>query len=219
MLSRRAKAAFYAAAGPLMRLNGWLYRSWRAPRGGTVRVHLGPGKGNYLPGWINVDANMFTGACDVWADLRNPLPFPDGSVDAVYSHHVVEHLPDLRRHLRDVHRCLKPGGAYRFGGPNADAAIRKFLEKDVAWFPDFPDRRASVGGRLDNFLLCRNEHLSILSLSYLEELLTETGFRAIGPCLPARETRHPALFSECLAKEWESSLDCPHTLIVEAERP
>ena len=112
MLSRPLKAAFYTLAGPLMRANGLCYRQFRAPRAGRVRVHLGPGVDKYLKGWINVDANAFTGRCDVWADLRYKLPFPDGSVDAFYSHHVIEHLPDLAFHWREIHRCLKPGGAF-----------------------------------------------------------------------------------------------------------
>src|ERR1035438_3993375 len=88
MLSRSVKAAFYACFSPIMRVNSFCYRHLRAPRSGVVKVNLGPGQNNYLPGWINVDANMFTGKCDVWADLRFKLPFRDASVDVVYSHHV-----------------------------------------------------------------------------------------------------------------------------------
>ncbi|HKT73908.1 MAG TPA: methyltransferase domain-containing protein, partial [Steroidobacteraceae bacterium] len=106
MLSRRAKATFYAVAGPMMALNGLLYKQFRAPRSGTVRVHLGPGQKSYLQGWINIDANIFTGKCDLWADLRNPLPFHDGTLDAVYSHHMIEHLPNMVEHIADVARCL-----------------------------------------------------------------------------------------------------------------
>src|SRR6478609_2452378 len=112
MLIRRAKAIFYLAAGPLMKANALVYRAFRAPSHESVRVHLGPGQKNYLEGWVNVDANMFTGKCDLWADLRNPLPFKNNSISAFYSHHVVEHLPDLSKHFGEVYRCLKPGGVY-----------------------------------------------------------------------------------------------------------
>src|SRR5256885_13131791 len=88
VLSRSAKATYYVLASPLMRLNGLLYRHLRSPRHGLARVHLGPGREKYLRGWINVDANLFTAKCDVWADLRHPLPFRDSTVDAFYSHHV-----------------------------------------------------------------------------------------------------------------------------------
>ena len=77
MLSRRAKALFYFLAGPLMLCNATTYRLIRAPRKGYVRAHLGPGQQNYTEGSINVDANMFTAKCDVWADLPNKLPFHD----------------------------------------------------------------------------------------------------------------------------------------------
>jgi predicted SAM-dependent methyltransferase len=219
MISRRAKATFFAFAGPWMKLNGVLYRIFRAPRSGTVKVHLGPGQRNYLEGWINVDANRFTGKCDVWADLRNRLPFRSGTVDAVYSHHVVEHLPDLPGHFRDVLRCLKPGGVYRVGGPNGDSAIRKFVENDHGWFSDFPDNRETIGGRFENFVFCRQEHLTILTASFLEEILTQAGFERVRTLKPVLETGHPELFRECLAKEEESDFDVPHTLIVEAVKP
>jgi predicted SAM-dependent methyltransferase len=219
MLSRRAKQTFYLFAGPLMKINGWVYRYVRAPKKGTLKVHLGPGQKKYIEGWINLDANMFTGRCDVWADLRNPLPFHDETIDCFYSHHVIEHLPNISTHLRDVYRCLKPGGVYRIGGPNGDSAVAKFLENDKQWFSDFPDARSSIGGRLDNFIFCRGEHLAILTFSFLEELLTEVGFTEVTRLLPVTETRYPELFGPCLLKEEESDFDVPHTLIVEAIKP
>jgi predicted SAM-dependent methyltransferase len=182
-------------------------------------VHLGPGQKNYLDGWINVDANAFTGKCDVWTDLRYPLPFHDATLDAVYSHHVIEHLPNMREHITDVFRCLRPGGVYRVGGPNGDSAIAKFLAKESKWFGDFPDSRKSVGGRFENFIFCRQEHLTILTFSFMEELLTDAGFSELRICKPVTETNYPRLFTDCLSKEWESDPSCPHTLIIEAAKP
>src|SRR5262245_21620280 len=54
-----------------------------------VRLNLGCGE-NAKPGWINVD--LFNRAADLALDIREPLPFPDGSVAMVYSEHVFEHL-------------------------------------------------------------------------------------------------------------------------------
>jgi len=202
-----------------MKLNGALYRRFRVPNRGEIKVHLGPGQKNYLDGWVNVDANMFSGKCDVWVDLRNPLPFHPGTVDAVYSHHVIEHLPNIECHLRDVYRCLRPGGVYRLGGPNGDSAIEKFAKNEAQWFSDFPEKRKSIGGRFENFIFCRGEHLTILTYSYLEELMAKIGFIDLRLCKPATESYHPELFQECLLKEYESDYDVPHTLIVEGVKP
>jgi len=161
---------------------------------------------------------MFTGRCDAWVDLRNRLPFTSNSIDAFYSHHVVEHLPDLHFHFKDVFRCLKPGGVYRIGGPNGDAAIHKFLEGDKDWFGDFPEKRKSIGGKLVNFIFCKQEHLTILTYSFLEELLTDAGFTEVKKHLPVRDTGYPELFSSCLEVESENTFACPHTLILEAKK-
>lgn len=218
MLSRKAKAAFYTCAGPLMKISGVLYRHFKAPRQGYVKVHLGPGQEHYLDGWINVDANIISAKCEVWADLNHTLPFHDNTVDTFYSHHVVEHLSNLRAHLAEVYRCLKPGGVYRLAGPNGDAAINRYLENDAAWFDDFPDKRHSMGGKLENFLFCRGEHLTILTFSMLEEFLADAGFSNVQRYLPIKETGYPEAFSACLAGEYESDFRWPHTLVVEATK-
>ncbi len=203
-----------------MRVNGALYRYLRAPaKGASACVHLGPGQRNYIQGWINVDANRFTGRCDVWADLRNPLPFRDASVQAFYSHHMIEHLPDLSAHFREVMRCLQPGGIYRVGGPNGDSAIKKFAANDLQWFSDFPDERRSIGGRFENFIFCRGEHVTILTFSFLKELMEAAGFTDVREYLPVRETGDPKIFTPCLAKEHEDDFEMPKTLIIEAKRP
>lgn len=224
MVSRRVKSFFYSVMGPLMFLNALRYRWLSAPRQSeeVIRVHLGPGKRNYLPGWINVDANLLTAKLDVWADLTHGLPFREDTIDAFYSHHVVEHLPDpiLPKHFAELYRCLKPGGVIRIGVPNADAAIRKYIEGDSEWFGDFPDSRTSIGGRLANMLLCRGEHLTILTPSYFEEIANSTGFVEVAFAKPVIETNYPEIFdNEVHSKEWEKTPDFPHTLILEAMKP
>lgn len=219
MISRKLKSTFYTIFSPVMAINGKLYQHFRSPKGGNAKVHLGPGQKNYLNGWINVDANMFTGKCDVWADLRNSLPFRDQTVDFFYSHHVIEHLPDLKFHFSELYRCLKIGGKIRIGGPNGDSAIAKFVQQDKGWFSSFPENRDSIGGRFENFIFCKGEHLTILTFSFLQELLLQQGFKNIKQCKPIKETNYPEFIDEqVLSKEWESDFDYPHTLLIEAEK-
>lgn len=223
MISRQTRALFYKLMGIPMRINGAFYRTFRAPRKGIVKVHLGPGQLKYIEGWINVDANCFTAKCDIWADLRNKLPFPNLSVDAMYSHHMIEHLPNglLPFHFAEMYRCLKSGGSIRIAGPNGDSAIQKFIEGDCGWFGDWPDKRHSIGGRFANFLLCRNEHNSILTFSYLQELAQDAGFVNIVQCRPRFETKHPQwINSRVLETEKEKpSREFPDTLVIECEKP
>lgn len=218
MISRELKSLFYVAMRLPMRQNAAFYRSFRAPRIGEVKVHLGPGRKNYIAGWINVDANFITARIEVWADLSNPLPFRDATVDAFYSHHVIEHLPDpvIASLFKEMYRCLKPGGMIRVGGPDGDTAIRKFLENDKAWFGDWPDKRESIGGRFANFIFCRGEHVTMLSRSCLTELASEAKFTKIS-FVPVSETNHASLIDEhVLATEEEPTPNAPHTVILEA---
>jgi predicted SAM-dependent methyltransferase len=220
------KAAFYFLMGYPMLLSGVLYRLVLSPgenNKNLVRVHLGPGQGNYKSGWINVDANIISAKLDVWSDFRNRLPFRNASVDAFYSHHVVEHLPDdfLQFHFNEMYRCLKVGGMIRVGGPNAEEAFGRLFAGDSSWFEPyrhFPLERSSIGGMLNNFLLCRGEHLTILTKTYLEELLRSAGFTNISFYAPIEETGAPELFSDIMPSEFELSPRNPHTLIVEARK-
>ncbi len=61
-------------------------------------------------------------------------------------------------------------------------------------FPAFAAK--SIGGRFENFIVCRQEHLTILSYSFLNELMSEAGFVNIRTCLPNKETNFPHLRSE-----------------------
>jgi ubiquinone/menaquinone biosynthesis C-methylase UbiE len=51
------------------------------------------------------------------------LPFPDGSFDAVFYHHVIEHVDDPAGSLRELARVLRPGGLIFVGCPNRHRAV------------------------------------------------------------------------------------------------
>ena len=50
-----------------------------------------------------------------YGDIVLGLPISNGSADAVYASHVLEHLAreDFETALRDAHRMLRPGGVFR----------------------------------------------------------------------------------------------------------
>lgn len=220
MVPRRLKAIYYAILSPLMRLNALRYRTMPyGGRRGRRYVHLGPGQNNYLQGWINVDANLLSSKPDIWSDLRYKLPFPDQSVDAIYSHHVIEHLPDLDFHFQEMFRCLMPGGVIRVGGPHGDNAMRAMLEEDYEWFGDWPISRSSIGGRFENFIFFKGEHLTILTESFMLELANEAGFCDVQVVLP-RVTNHTKMIDDSIfLLEEKVGERLPRTVMIEARKP
>jgi predicted SAM-dependent methyltransferase len=92
-----------------------------------LRVHLGSGD-RPKAGWVNVD--LLGHRVDLAWNLNRPLPFGDGSVEAIFQEHLLEHLT-LERGLaliQDCYRMLKPGGVLRIGVPNADAYVRSYCD-------------------------------------------------------------------------------------------
>lgn len=85
------------------------------------RLHLGCGS-NRFPGWINAD--ILPGA-DLILFMERRLPFKDGSLQRIYSEHVLEHVSFETgiRFLRDANRALAPGGVIRIAMPDLDDLI------------------------------------------------------------------------------------------------
>ena len=51
------------------------------------------------------------------------LPFSDDSFDAVFYHHVIEHVSDPAGSLRELARILRPGGLIYVGTPNRHRVV------------------------------------------------------------------------------------------------
>lgn len=67
-------------------------------------------------GFTNID---IVPPADQIADLREPWPWNDNSVDEVLARDVFEHLPDKRHSMNELWRVLKPGGIARIQVPHA----------------------------------------------------------------------------------------------------
>jgi predicted SAM-dependent methyltransferase len=87
-------------------------------------------------GWVNVD---IVPPADQIADLRQPWPWPDSSVDAIVAHDLIEHIPAeilrVTKHdgvvvdvymengriflMNEAWRVLKPGGTFEIIVPSA----------------------------------------------------------------------------------------------------
>ena len=84
--------------------------------------------GAYFSEWTNCD--LLPGRQVVGHDLREPLPWGAAVFDAVYSSHVLEHLPPAegRELLAEQLRVLKPGGVCRVVVPDLEGICRLYLQ-------------------------------------------------------------------------------------------
>ncbi len=92
-----------------------------------IRLDLGSGTKKGNDGWITVD---LVGA-DINYDLKKGIPLPDGSVDAIYSSHLLEHIPykSLVLFLSECCRVLKNNGEFLVCVPNASLYIKAYIER------------------------------------------------------------------------------------------
>lgn len=122
---------------------------------GPIRLNLGCGD-KRKPGWVNVD--LHAPDADLRLDLREPLPFPDGSVEYIYCEHFFEHLdfPNVEdamatvletperpsealSFLRECLRVLIPGGVLDVVVPDAERKIGMYVRRHEEPFPAGPD--------------------------------------------------------------------------------
>jgi SAM-dependent methyltransferase len=119
-------------------------------------------------------------------DVRFGLPFPDRSIDFLFSSHFVEHLfrSEALALLREARRVLKPGGVFRICVPDLDHALALLQagheERALEFF--FFDRDVSEFTR----------HRYMWGFDSLSTALRDVGFSTIERCR-YREGRTPDL--------------------------
>jgi predicted SAM-dependent methyltransferase len=66
-------------------------------------------------------------------DIRKPLPFPDNSVDAIFTEHVLEHVKFLDgiNFLKECYRILKPSGSIRTVMPTITSILNSKYYNDL----------------------------------------------------------------------------------------
>jgi predicted SAM-dependent methyltransferase len=122
---------------------------------------------------VNVD--LVGMGSDLRWDLTSKLPFPDGSADAVFLEHVLEHFPleAVLAMLGECRRVLAPGGILRAGVPDfgryaeSYAGDRAFLEERRPGRPTPLLALAEVA--------LSHGHRSVWDAETLERVLAESG--------------------------------------------
>lgn len=140
-----------------------------------MKLHLACGT-NILSGWTNVD--LETQSVDIIQhDLTQPWPFPNSSVDFIYSEHFIEHLSqaDASAFVAECFLKLKPGGTVRISTPSLSRLVRQYEQSktdswnDVGWHPVTRADMINQGMRLQG-------RQYLYDCSELEKTFRENGF-------------------------------------------
>jgi predicted SAM-dependent methyltransferase len=96
----------------------------------AIYLNLGSGKRN-REGYINIDAIQHTPETVVGDILK--LQIEDGSVDAVFSEHVLEHLTknELELFFHTANRVLKTGGELEIIVPCLKTWINRYVKGEI----------------------------------------------------------------------------------------
>ena len=82
---------------------------------GLLKVDMGGGLFP-RPGYLTVDQE----GADITCDLNDGIPLPDNSVGVLNASHVIEHLRDPIKTMREIHRVLAHGGWAMIEVPSTD---------------------------------------------------------------------------------------------------
>lgn len=94
---------------------------------------------------------------DVKADICD-LPFEDNSFDFILCNHVLEHIPDDTKAMKELYRILQPGGTAILQIPQ-DLQLEKTFEDDSI---EDPKERAKIFGQYD--------HVRVYGRDYFKKL-------------------------------------------------
>ena len=101
--------------------------------------------------------DLLSPLADVKADICN-LPFEDNSYDLILCNHVLEHIPDDTKAMRELYRVLKPGGMGIFQIPQDLSREKTFEDNSIT----DPKERAAIFGQYD--------HVRVYGRDYFDKL-------------------------------------------------
>lgn len=107
----------------------------------SLWLEVGAGARAGANGWTTLDVEP---ECDIYWDLREGIPFPDNSVDRLYSSHFLEHLTfqEGEGFLAEAYRVLKPGAEFSISVPDAELYLSAYVQgrsmENQGFFGHFP---------------------------------------------------------------------------------
>ncbi len=96
------------------------------------------------------------------------LPFPDGSVDAIYAGHVLEHIgyDECPAVVAEIRRILKPAGRFAVVGPDMDRAVGEYAEYAPLIWPGLVGEWSSWPGAVHQYVSTAANTLPLLQSAF-----------------------------------------------------
>ncbi len=131
-------------------------------------LHIAPEQAFYkkfkkIKNWEYITADLYSPLADIKADITR-LPFPDNHFDLIFCNHVLEHIKEDTKAMKELYRVLKPGGKGIFQIP-LDKTREKTFEDDSI---TDPGERTRIFGQYD--------HVRVYGMDFFEKL-KNTGFQ------------------------------------------
>lgn len=147
-----------------------------------LRLCLGSGRAP-ITGWTNVDYYF---PADIRMDLRYGIPVPDGSVEFIYSEHLVEHLTLTAnmKLFRECRRVLSSNGRMRIATPDLAAIVHDYRSnwRRHEWVNWDEFRWISSGTEMVNTAVREWGHVYMWDYDELSSRLGQAGFTKITRC-------------------------------------
>jgi predicted SAM-dependent methyltransferase len=149
-------------------------RAETAARECNLRLHLGSA---WQPkeGWFNVD--LIGHPVDLAWNLAHGLPFPDGSAEAIFHEHLLEHLTleAAATLIEESHRVLSRGGVMRIAVPDAGRYLLSYANGGQGLIDEYrPGRPTTLLAAQEIFYL--HGHRSAWDLETLGLFVRAAGF-------------------------------------------
>lgn len=142
----------------------WLERETGFFKEKAVLLHVAPELGlqrrfRALPNLRYLSTDIKSQLAEVHADLTQ-APWEDASFDVILCNHVLEHIPDDRKAMAELHRLLRPGGW-------GLVLVPFQLDEETFEDPDItsPDERVRAFGQQDHVRRYGRDYLERLAAS------------------------------------------------------
>lgn len=159
-----------------------------------IKLNLGSFTVMFGHGWLNLDQDTRPDLYEYASqgkfmymamNLSTRLPWPDNTVDYIFSSHFLEHLPYRygEKIVADCCRVLKPGGVMRIGVPDLSRLIAMYTEGRLSELNKInaPSRLAKYDTERFWEVLTA-EHHAAYDYKTLDSLLKMSGFKEVTEC-------------------------------------